>query len=57
MNEKMKDFLAVMGLYVISLFTGTAQEILWGYSSDTGLIMSGLHWIVMIQVYFYIMKD
>ena len=57
MKEMTKDFLVVMGLYVISLFTGVAQEVLLGYSSDTGLIMSGIHWIVLIQVYFYIIKD
>lgn len=57
MREKMKDLLAVVGLGAISLFTGVAQEVLWGYSSDTGLIIGGIHWIILIQVYFYIIKD
>lgn len=57
MNKTLKDMLVVFGLYVVSLFTGVAQEVLWGYSSDTAYLAGLLHWIIMIQVYFYIMKD
>ena len=57
MKAKIKEIIVVVLLGVISMFTGVFQNIFWGYSTDTAFLAGLIHWVILNQVYFYIIKD